>query len=182
MAMNEQTIIIFDTETTGLPQPDAVPLSRQPQVIEFGAVVVERGQCVLEVSELFDPQTKLPEVITKITGIVDADLAGKRTFAQFLPELTELFRSADVLIAHNAQFDKTMLQLELARLKCEDFPWPKRTVCTAQEFHVLMGYRPRLLDAYQYFTGNKLQQTHRALDDAQALFTCCAASGLLEVL
>ena len=162
--------IIFDTETTGLLLPSKAPLRKQPFIIELGAIAVdETGAELRELSQLLDPTLILDPKITKITGIQQSDLEGKPTFAEFLPQLREFFAGADALICHNAPFDVGMLKNELRRAECEDFPWPKQTVCTVQEYVHLFGRRAKLTELYERVIGRPLAQTHRALDDVRAL-------------
>lgn len=178
-------VILLDTETTGLVQPSTVPLDRQPRIIEIGALKVDTASRkeLGHVSQLIDPQQPISDEITKITGITDKDVEGQPTFDEFLPDLRSFFSDAHCLIAHNAEFDTTMLKLELARSKLPiKLELPSFIICTVEEFSHLIGYRPRLTDAYLFFTGQKLEQTHRAMDDVRALLTCCDKSGLFGVL
>lgn len=177
-------ILLFDTETTGLPQPSCVPLDRQPRIIEIGAVLydTDRHAILDEMSQLIHPGIRIPEEITKITGITDEDIKGAPSFKEVIPAFAKLARRSGALLAHNVEFDRTMLRLDLERIAMDDFPWPDLFICTVQEFQQIMGFRPRLTDAYEHFTGEKLKQTHRALDDVKALLTCCEKSGLLELL
>lgn len=176
-------IIIFDVETTGLLLPSVAEVERQPHIIELGARAVDESGAVLgEFSQLLKPPISLPAVITKITGLTDADLAGAPTFKQVLPALANFFRGSDLLIAHNAPFDVTMLFNELVRAQCVDFPWPARNLCTAEEFTALFGRRPRLLELYERIVGEPLVQTHRALGDVDALHKVLMKSGALVAL
>jgi DNA polymerase III epsilon subunit-like protein len=163
------TYLVFDTETTGLPLPSVMPLDKQPRIIEFGAALVRDGKVVDSVDFVINPGMPLPEVITKITGLTDADLEDAPPFGDMLPAIRELFEQADVLVAHNAEFDTTLLKFELKRLGVEEFPWPKETLCTVQEFTHRFGRRPKLTELYEHSLGKKLEQTHRALDDVMAL-------------
>jgi len=43
-------------------------------------------------------------------------------------------------------------------------------ICTVQEYHHLFGKRPKLTALYEHIIGRPLAQTHRALDDAMAVF------------
>jgi len=162
--------IIFDTETTGLLLPSKAPLEKQPHIIELGALAVSRDGVIAELSQLLDPKIEITAEITKITGLTNEDLKGKPTFAEFLPQLAEFFRGADFLICHNAPFDTGMLRNDLKRAGCDDFPWPTETLCTAQEYTSLLGKRPSLKILYQHIIGEPLAQTHRALDDAAAVY------------
>ena len=168
--------IIFDTETTGLLLPSAAPLEKQPKIIEIGALLVDGETILAELSQLIDPGEDISAEITKITGITDADLVGMPTFKDALPVLWPFFEGADALIAHNASFDAGMLRNELKRVGREDFPWPPKTICTVQEFVHVFGYRPNLKKLYERYTGNALQQTHRAIEDCRALHEALIAA------
>jgi DNA polymerase III epsilon subunit family exonuclease len=161
--------IIFDTETTGLLMPSKAPLEKQPRIIELGALAVSKDGIIGELSQLLNPGIEISAEITKITGITNADLVGKPTFEEYLPQLADFFRGADFLICHNAPFDTGMLRNDLKRAGCDDFPWPTEILCTVQEYHSLFGHRPSLKVLYERIIGAPLSQTHRALDDAAAV-------------
>lgn len=163
--------IIFDTETTGLLLPSSAPLEKQPRIIELGAVLVSTETGIIgELTQLINPEMEISAEITKITGITNEDLVGKPTFKEYLPTLRAFFDGADMLICHNAPFDSGMLRNDLKRVGCDDFPWPAETICTAQEYTPVVGKRPRLLQLYEVIMGKPLAQTHRALDDAMAVY------------
>lgn len=162
--------VIFDTETTGLLMPSAAPIEKQPRIIELGVVVVEDNELVAEHNWLINPEQEISEEITKITGITNADLVGKPLFRQLLAEIEEVFAGAEFGFAHNAPFDTGMLNTELLLCSRTGFPWPKEIICTAQEYTHVMGKRPKLLQLYEHIIGRPLAQTHRAIDDAVALW------------
>lgn len=172
--------LILDTETTGLPLPSVADLSKQPRIIELALVRVVDGVVVSEHEWLIQPECELPAVITKITGLKDEDLAGKPKFAAILEEIKDAFAGADMLIAHNIEFDCSVLQFELERCKCENFPWPKQRVCTVQEFVHIKGRRLKLTELFELLTGGKLEQTHRALSDCNALYSCIKDEDFLK--
>lgn len=174
--------IIFDTETTGLLLPSSAPVEKQPKIIELGAVAVSESGVLSELSQLLNPGQEISAEITKITGLTNEDLVGKPTFAEFLPQLKEFFAGADMLICHNAPFDTGMLKNDLIRAACEDFPWPDTILCTAQEYTPLMGKRPKLLALYEHIMGKPLAQTHRALDDAMAVYEILVQDKFFEQL
>jgi len=161
--------LVFDTETTGLPLPDCADLDKQPRIIELAVARIEHGKIVAEHSWLFDPECPLSAEITKITGLTDADLAGKPKFRELLGEIEEAFGGAEQLIAHNAPFDVGLLGFELSRAARTGFPWPPTTICTVQEFMHEKGRRLKLTQLYELKMGRPLAQTHRALDDVRAL-------------
>lgn len=165
-------ILALDTETTGLPKSKRIPLSEQPKIIEIGIVVFEGDNIILKDNQLLNPGELITPEITKITGITNEDLADQMTFAQYLPTLRGHFDGVDAMVMHNAPFDYGMLGNELNRLGVEvnkSFPWPKKLICSVQEYYHVFGFRPSLQVLYKKIMGTDLAQTHRALDDAMAL-------------
>ena len=179
--MNNHRWLVFDTETTGLTGPSVMPLDQQPQIIEFAVAEIQNQKIVAEHSWLIDPGISLPEEIKKITGLTDADLAGKPSFAAVLPAITKVFLGTYGIIAHNLPFDMTMLISELRRCSKEyNFPYPPAQICTVQEFYHLKGRRMKLTELYEDCMGRPLAQTHRALDDVRALTEIVLKEGIIE--
>jgi len=174
--------LIFDTETTGLVLHPSAKDEMQPHIIEWGGLLVDgHGNELEELNVLINPGIPLPERITKITGIKDEDLIGQPLFAGVMGQIREMFRRAEVLIAHNLPFDSNMMKLELARIGLmADWPWPRINVCTVQEHAEEWGRRPKLTELYEMYMGKKLEQSHRAIDDVRALKEICVAAGVLR--
>ena len=104
----DQEYVVFDLETTGLS-------SRYDRVIEFGAVLMYKGQ-VKEYRDFFiKPPFKLSESIKTLTNISDNDLASAKTFKECKDEILDFIKGR-VLVAHNASFDYGFLNAELDRL------------------------------------------------------------------
>lgn len=172
-------ILIFDTETTGIPKHPDANMKVQPRIIEIAGVLVNpEGNVTESFQYVINPEVKLEEIITKITGLTDEDLKGKPSFQDLFPALQEHFNQAEAVIAHNLPFDYTMVELECARLDGE-FVWPQNLICSVQEHYEEFGRRVSLKDLYEAYTMKPLQQTHRALDDVLALLEVCKASGLI---
>lgn len=161
--------LVFDTETTGLPLPSTAPLEKQPKITDLAVIRYVDGVEVSRHEWLFNVEEPLTPEITKITGLTDEDLKDKPTFKELLPEIKEAFKEADFLYAHNANFDVTLMKFALQRCECEDFPWPKETVCTVSAFHHLFGRRAKLIELYHKVLEKELDQKHRAMADAEAL-------------
>ena len=97
----------FDTETTGL-QP-----SRGDEIIQIGALRVADGHIDADhaFEALIDPQRPINPESEKIHGISNADVAGKPTIGQVLPEFYD-FCMDSVLLGHNVAFDMRFLQMK----------------------------------------------------------------------
>ena len=197
--------IIFDVETTGLPVKGGT-LEQQPCITEFGAKYLDDdGSTIRTVNQLIFPGTKIwdndikrftdkiPKYPTKLNGIAIEHLIGKPTFFEALPFINEFFHGADVLIAHNASYDVGVLKDELSRISitkglascvvglAEDFPFPKTTICTKLEYTHLNGGRwPKLEVLYEMIMNKPLVQTHRALDDVNAVHEIIVEDGFLD--
>lgn len=109
-ASGTQRIIVLDTETTGL---DA----RQECIIELAMLSVlvdtSTGQPVgpVTVYESFeDPGKPIPQAITAITGIDDSMVRGQRIDDA---RVNELVQAADLVLAHNAGFDRPFVEARL---------------------------------------------------------------------
>lgn len=175
-------ILVFDTETTGLVLHPSSKDSVQPRIIEWGGCLVdETGAIIDELNLLINPGCALPPEITKITGITEEDLADKPSFREVAEQIQWFFANAELLIAHNLPFDHAMMDLELARNGLADeWQWPRRNLCTVQEHAEEWGRRPKLTELYEFYLGEKLAQTHRAIDDVHALVKVCVAAGVLK--
>lgn len=159
--------VVIDCETTGLLLPSISDLNQQPKIIEFGACILRDGEIVKKYNQLINPGCEIDKVITKITGITNEDLKDKPSFADVLDEIEALFVGAEEVVAHNVEFDSTMLLNEFKRSGREiKFP---ELICTVQEFYHIFGRRMKLEELYKYFLKRELKQTHRAIDDVEAL-------------
>ncbi len=168
--MDKNLIVVFDTETTGLPLHHNAPLDKQPKIIELGAALLnEEGVVVDTFPQLLNPGEEITAEITKITGITNEQLVGQPTFADVLPQLKEFFGRAFAVFAHNLPFDRSLLRFDLKRVGCEDFPWPGGEYCTVGLHRAQWGRNPKLIELYEFAMKKPLPQTHRALDDVMAL-------------
>lgn len=165
------SILVFDTETTGLTlHPDA-DLAKQPKMIEFGASLLSPvdGSVREEIEILINPGELVSAEITKITGINNDDLKDARPFLEVLPQILRVFHEARSVVAHNLPFDKAILRGEIARAKLVSFPWPQSEFCTVGIYREHWGRNPRLIELYEHVIGRPLNQEHRGLADVRAL-------------
>lgn len=162
--------IVWDTETTGLTLPSEAALETQPKIIELALAVLSRNAVTSRHVWLINPGEEITPEITKITGITNDDLRGKPSFAEVFPEVLEVFHGAHGMCSHNLPFDRTMLVNELRRIGKEyAFPYPPNQLCSVQAYHHLAGRNLKLTELYERVLGKPLAQTHRAMDDVNAL-------------
>ena len=172
---------VFDTETTGLPLHSKAPLSKQPHIIEFAIAHLHDGVIASTYTTLLKPPVPITDEITKITGLTDADVEDAQTFEQAWPMIKKSIESVDILVAHNLPFDESLLKFEMERAGVE-LVWPEQLVCTVQLYIDEYGRRVRMQELYELKLGKPLHQTHRALDDVNALCEIFIHEKLWEVL
>lgn len=161
---------VVDLETTGAAAEDAIT--------EIGAVRVCGGEVTGEFQTLVNPQVGIPPLISVLTGITNAMVAGAPPLAQVLPAFLEFARGC-VLVAHNARFDMGFLRRACERL---GYPWPQpevvdtvllaRGVLTRDECANV-----KLATLARHFRVS-VEPNHRALTDARA--TVEVLHGLFE--
>lgn len=174
MTIKNNLIAVFDTETTGLTLHPEAELHKQPRCIEFGGALLSpaTGLVVDTLSLLINPGVPLEPIITKITGLTDADLADKPTFADVSECIQAFFARAELVLAHNLPFDRAIMCHEYARLGVDlnmMATWPSRGICTVGLYKDQWGRNPKLTELYEHVMRRPLPQTHRALDDVLAL-------------
>lgn len=153
-------ICVLDTETNGL------NLSRH-QIIELcGAVVAvdEAGrvvavECVM--TGLVDPGQPLSKEISELTGLYDADVAGRSICREQLAALLEHCGGA---VAFNSQFDRPFIEKHIGRhvpvpwgCTMADVPWRQ------------LGFEPGPQGYLLAQAGRYMPNAHRAKDDVLAL-------------
>lgn len=159
-------IAMLDVETTGR---DA----GQDRVIELGIVVGRRGEIVAKYNWMVNPGRPIAAEAQAVHGISDADVANAPSFETIAHEVKKALEGC-VPAAYNAAFDKAFLQAEMSRAKvtAQDVPAMRREVewvdplVWARELQ--SDERSRALGDVAARLGVKLENAHRASDDAEA--------------
>ncbi len=150
--------VVFDIETTGFsPVND--------RIIEIGAVKIKNFKIIDKFSELINPEIKIPEKITKLTGISDSMIYDKPTIDIILNKFLN-FIGESVLVAHNASFDMGFIYEKSEKLKRV----VNNTVLDTLEFsrRILKEIKSHKLDKVCKHLGIELKNHHRAVDDSEA--------------
>jgi DNA polymerase-3 subunit epsilon len=171
--LREVTFVVLDLETTG-GAPDGGGIT------EIGAVKVRGGEQLGEFATLVNPGTRIPPLITVLTGITEAMIAPAPRLESVLPQVLE-FLSGAVFVAHNAPFDTGFLRAACVRY---GYRWPGPCVLdtAALARRLLTGDEVpncRLGTLAAHFH-TATRPIHRALDDARA--TVEVLYGLIERL
>lgn len=156
--------VLVDTETTGLQHA-------KDEVIEIGAVAFTYhsdgriGDVVGVYSGLRQPSAPIPPEITRLTGITDEMVAGQ---AIDIATLDALIEPADLVIAHNAGFDRPFCE------KLSPAFVPKAWACSVSEIRWAdRGFEGSKL-GYLIGQSGLFHEGHRATDDCYALLEVLA--------
>ncbi len=109
----EDTFVVFDTETTGF-------YAGSDQMIEIGAVKIQKGQIIDRFDELIDPQRPIPKKITELTYITDEMVHGKDSEQNVTQRF--LAWAGDLpMVAHNAKFDISFMKAACNKYNLGEF-------------------------------------------------------------
>lgn len=168
--------LVIDTETTGLIFNHSITLDQQPEVIEyFGCVVDLKRRKVLSEYETLVKPVKYPmsdaiiaETKTKLSNEM---LKHAPDFQIVAPLIKKQIESAPIVIAHNASFDKEMIDIEFERLS-DEVKWPPM-ICTVEQTIHIKGRRLSLTNLHIELFKEPFPEAHRARTDVMALVRCC---------
>ena len=185
--------LVYDTETSGLPlfnEPSEDP--RQPHLAQLGARLVdlEKRSIIATLDVIIRPDGwVIPDDVAAVHGITTAmakDVGVSELVATHM--LMELWSACDLRIAHNETFDARIMRIALKRYADEVLPDPDdwkagSAECTARRSTPICNLpptakmiaarrnhpkTPNLGEAFEFFTGRKLEGGHSALVDVDA--------------
>jgi len=180
-------MIIFDTETTGLPKKKNQPMDEHPEIVEFAAIKVDFNtlERIDSMEFLCKPMRPSDEGAFKTHGITEEMLKDEKPFKAHYLWLAKFFLGARYLAAHNVNFDEYMLWTEFTRMdKITKFPWPPERICTVEKsMSIQNGKRSKLDFLVEHYLGIKKRKgSHRAMKDVEDLYEvikCMRADNLL---
>jgi len=190
--------LIFDTETTGLPNYKLpVNHTSQPHIVQLAALLCDDiGQTYGQINLIIEPVVEVPKIASDIHGITTeiAQLTGVN-IAVALQCFTALYDKCDMLVAHNIEFDLQMIRryypYDLAGQKWFDY---KPGFCTKLNSTAIVkaplndrqlaakarnpGWTPpggwpeykdpTLAECYKHFFNKEIEGAHNAMVDVEA--------------
>lgn len=179
-------LLFYDTETTGFPDKYK-PLGHpsQPHCVQLAGILArEDGYEVSSINLIIRPDGwSIPKACSDIHGITDevANAGGIREVVAAAC-FYDLLSRADMVIAHNEQFDRKIVGTMFERAG-RGWVIDKPSLCTMEESSALVNLpptermiaagidkpkSPKLEEAYWHFFGEKLEGAHDALVDVRA--------------
>ncbi len=160
--LKNNTFVVLDLETTGL---NSSPISgSMDRIIEIGAYKIADGKISESFSTFINPQKKLSDEITRLTGINEDMVADAPTYEQALPDFYK-FCSGSILVGHNiVGFDFKFVDYYCSLLGYILDRKMIDTIPLSQELLFLSNYKLNTVADKFNITFNH----HRAIDDALA--------------
>ena len=175
--------LIFDTETTGLPQNFNAPLSDSdnwPRMVQIAwQLHDENGELIENQDYIIKPEGyDIPFNATRIHGI-STKMAHEqgRDLQEVLEEFTEVLKKTKVVAGHNIDFDYKIVGAELFRKGIENTLEKTPSADTMElgtDFCQLSGGKngryksPKLEELYEKLYGKKFDEAHNAAADVNA--------------
>lgn len=182
-------ICFFDTETSGLPNKRSPRLEFQPHIMQLAISLYDNERRpVYEVSTLValpETATCSPEALE--THGITPELSRRYGVqpVQAIALLRYACMRAELVVAHNLQFDEKLVEYAVQRAEQDFSPLaPIRKFCTLEattpllripptESMIKWGHgdkfkSPKLEEAYRHFFGEEISGAHDALVDTRA--------------
>ena len=119
--MEQNTILVFDTETTGLfPKGEDVNnIQKYPYITQLSYVVYDCNK--KEIVYTFDsyinidPSIHLSDIVKELTGVTREKLDNGIDMLSALKTFYKYYAMSNWIVAHNIQFDQKMMMIETER-------------------------------------------------------------------
>lgn len=156
--LDQADFVVIDLETTGgAVAPGAI--------IEVGGYRMRGRRVVNSFQSLIRPRMAVPRFVARLTSITEEMLVDAPPIEDVLPGLRD-FMDGAVMIAHNAQFDRSFLDFEFRRIFGIALQNP--VLCTVRMARRLLpSLKRRRLDLLAEHFGLSTEGRHRALGDAR---------------
>ena len=200
-------VLVFDTETNGLPKnmraaPNNSNFNDWPNVVQLSYILYDTE--AKRVVEIHDHIIRVPEGVNiteesiKFHGITNEISQNNGTpFEQVINTFMENFRLADLIVAHNVEFDQKIVAAELFRIMqtasnkdywlsaLNDIVNAQKYYCTMQQGIDLCNIKavtkiekkeytkfPTLLELCKYLFLYEPKNLHNSLNDVLVCFQC----------
>lgn len=170
-------ILIYDTETTGLPvwgEPSEDEC--QPHLVQLAAVLtdIESGDDIQSINLIIKPEGwDIPEEVSKIHGITTEQAMDVGVSECIALEMLHCIRGDWDRVAYNKSFDQRIIRIGMKRYRMDNSSdsWNEK-----EDHHCAMkmareeigGKNPKLIDAYKIICGKELINAHSAMADTLA--------------
>ena len=178
--------LFFDTETTGLPRNPRAPieaLENWPRVVQLAWLTYSNsGKLLSENDYIIKPEGFIiPKEASKIHGITTKKaLIDGNDLSQILNQFARDVKKANLVVAHNIDFDEKIIAAEFLRKNINHHLNKKPKICTMRSsthFCKIPGnyskYKwPNLRELHSTLFDHDFEDVHNALADVKACAKC----------
>jgi DNA polymerase III epsilon subunit-like protein len=195
-------IIVYDTETTGLPKKTSKPVCIEeehnyPHIVQFSYIVYDSETDLL--LKIYDNIIKIPEHVVISPESINLHHITREIMTEqglhisnALGEFLEDCMNSDIIVGHNISFDNTMVKIELLRnMSCfnessvEMFTKCDKFYCTMKNTIDLCAIKtsyknstktynkfPKLIELYTHLFAKTPSKLHNSLNDVVLCLQC----------
>ncbi len=154
-------LAFFDLETTGV----VIGMDR---IVELGILKILPDGTKTNKTWRINPEMHIPEVVSKIHGIYDKDVADCPTFKEIANDVNHYLNNVDLAGYNSNRFDVPLLVDEFLRAGIE-FDIRGRKLIDVQ--HIFHKMEQRTLNAaYKFYCNQELIDAHSAEADVRATY------------
>lgn len=184
--MSQNIVMIFDTETSGLPPKELhKQLDKLPSIVQLSFVLFDINEN--KIIKTYDKYIKQPETTDfnsqafKITKITKSMCDNGVHIIEALMEFHTAYLNSNHIVAHNLDFDKFMIELEIIRnyeglKQHSDFfgpqiifnttfnkMWNIQTYCTMNDGKYITKIELKSKFGKPFYKNPKLEELHKQL-------------------
>jgi|MDSV01.3.fsa_nt_gb DNA polymerase III epsilon subunit-like protein len=201
---NRRRVMIFDVETTGLLPKDrtGIPLTELPHILQISFVIFDTQYWRVVKSVDFHinvPSTvEISPLVTELTGITREKCDNGTTILNALLEFQKEYMLCNMIVAHNIQFDREMIRVEMERNREQILTFDTNMIFNAEyeksankEIYCTMQMgrnvckiervsklgktyfkSPKLIELYEHSFGMSPKNLHNSLVDTYVCLRC----------
>ena len=157
----DKPLAFFDLETTGT-------TIGKDRIIEISILKIQTDESRESYSTRINPGVPIPEIITTLTGISDADVKDKPALQDVAVKIKDFLDGCDLAGYNSNKFDVPFLVDEFFRAGVSFDMTGRRLIDVQNIFHKM---EPRTLSAaYKFYCSKDLINAHSADADTEATF------------
>lgn len=181
--------LFFDVETTGLPPRSAKPSEYEKfdgcRVVSIAWVLRDKKTIYAQRYAVADPGINDEQIGAEFIHGISREIVDKYgiPMENVIHEFMDDVRKAEIIVAHNMEFDQKVVSSELFRMGCPkdaDELMNYNTLCTMRSTTNLVKAKgkngsfkwPRLEELYVFLFGSSFENAHHAMCDVDALVKC----------
>ena len=154
-------LAFFDLETTGV----VIGMDR---IVELGILKILPDGTKTNKTWRINPEMHIPEVVSKIHGIYDKDVADCPTFKEIANDVNHYLNNVDLAGYNSNRFDVPLLVDEFLRAGIEFDIRGRKLIDVQHIFHKMEQHT--LSAAYKFYCNQELIDAHSAEADVRATY------------